>query len=230
MTPIAREATLLTGLVVLLVARSLLTNSGFVLRGIFEVVFVVSFLGVAQLIFARRPTHQWAVGLVFVLFGMSLAPYVLPERFHLALAVGFHVGMVGFAGLAVVVILRDVFEKPQIGGAHILAVVSGYLLVGIAWGSLYAATHLLAPDSFDIHPDIVWQLDQAPLRRALFDHFSFTTLTTVGYGYVTSKTPFADTLTWLEVVCGQFYLAVVVAQLVGMKLAQAMRPGGPESP
>jgi hypothetical protein len=31
------------------------------------------------------------------------------------------------------------------------------------------------------------------------------------------------------VIFGQFYMAVVVAQLVGMRLAQAIQPGGPES-
>ena len=33
----------------------------------------------------------------------------------------------------------------------------------------------------------------------------------------------------MEVIFGQFYMAVVVAQLVGLKLAQAMKVDGPES-
>jgi hypothetical protein len=33
----------------------------------------------------------------------------------------------------------------------------------------------------------------------------------------------------MEVIFGQFYMAVVVAQLVGLKLAQAMKGNGPES-
>ena len=41
--------------------------------------------------------------------------------------------------------------------------------------------------------------------------------------------PPAFTLTWLEVMFGQFYMAVVVAQLVGLKLAQALRGNVPEA-
>ena len=39
----------------------------------------------------------------------------------------------------------------------------------------------------------------------------------------------AYSLTWMEVIFGQFYMAVVVAQLVGLKLAQPMKGDGPES-
>ena len=67
------------------------------------------------------------------------------------------------------------------------------------------------------------------LRHALFNFFSFATLTSLGYNDITPVTPLANTLTWLEVIFGQFYMAVVVAQLVGMRLAQAVQPGGPAS-
>jgi hypothetical protein len=34
--------------------------------------------------------------------------------------------------------------------------------------------------------------------------------------------PATNTLVWLEVMCGQFYLAVVVATIVGIKMSQAL--------
>jgi hypothetical protein len=49
------------------------------------------------------------------------------------------------------------------------------------------------------------------------------TLTTLGYGDVTPIGPLALSLSWLEVIFGQFYLAVVVAQLVGLRLAQTIK-------
>ena len=48
-------------------------------------------------------------------------------------------------------------------------------------------------------------------------YYSFITLATVGYGDVTPITPLARTLAWMEAVTGQFYLAVLVAGLVGSK-------------
>jgi len=64
------------------------------------------------------------------------------------------------------------------------------------------------------------------LKRSLFDYLSLTTLTSLGYGDITPVGQPAYSLTWLEMVVGQFYMAVVVAQLVGLKLAQAISRAG----
>jgi hypothetical protein len=64
------------------------------------------------------------------------------------------------------------------------------------------------------------------LKRSLFDYLSLTTLTSLGYSDITPVGQPAYSLTWLEMVVGQFYMAVVVAQLVGLKLAQAISRAG----
>ncbi len=46
-------------------------------------------------------------------------------------------------------------------------------------------------------------------------HFSYITLTTVGYGDITPATAPAGALACLEAIVGQIYLAAVVARLVG---------------
>jgi len=80
-----------------------------------------------------------------------------------------------------------------------------------------------------VSPDIAWRLGEWHRRRALFEYLSFTTLTSLGYGDITPIGPPAFRLTWHEVMVGQFYMAVVVAQLVGLKLGQALTRGGPEA-
>lgn len=50
-----------------------------------------------------------------------------------------------------------------------------------------------------------------------------------GYGDIIPIGPPAYSLTWLEEMAGQFYMAVVVAQLVGLKLAQVLREDKPEA-
>jgi len=47
-------------------------------------------------------------------------------------------------------------------------------------------------------------------------YYSFVTLTTVGYGDITPVTPLVRALTCLEAIAGQFYLAVLIARLVGL--------------
>jgi voltage-gated potassium channel len=58
----------------------------------------------------------------------------------------------------------------------------------------------------------------------LFDYYSLMTLTTMGYGNITPIRPPATSLTWMEAMFGQFYIAVIVAQLVGLKLAEGIKP------
>jgi voltage-gated potassium channel len=81
---------------------------------------------------------------------------------------------------------------------------------------------LAAPNSFSISQNIQWQLQDWSTLHALFDYYSFTTISSIGYAYITTSAPSSNTLVWLEVMCGQFYLAVVVATIVGMKMAEAM--------
>ena len=52
-------------------------------------------------------------------------------------------------------------------------------------------------------------------------YFSFTTLTTLGYGDIHPLSQPAQALTYLEAVAGQFYLTVLVARLVGLHLSKS---------
>jgi voltage-gated potassium channel Kch len=54
-------------------------------------------------------------------------------------------------------------------------------------------------------------------------YFSFITLTTTGYGDIVPRSPLARTFAMLEAVMGQFYLAVLVARLVGLHIVHAPR-------
>ena len=75
-----------------------------------------------------------------------------------------------------------------------------------------------------LEPDPDWQWFGWDGRISLFDYFSLVTLTTMGYGDVTPVHGPARTFALIEAVFGQFYIAVLVAQLVGLRLAQAMQP------
>ena len=54
-------------------------------------------------------------------------------------------------------------------------------------------------------------------------YFSLTTLTTTCYGDVVPIDPFARSLANLEAVVGPFFLAITVARLVSMELADRRR-------
>jgi voltage-gated potassium channel len=143
--------------------------------------------------------------------------------------VAYHGLVTLFLGCAVGVLVRDIFRHRSIGFDDILGAFAGYLLLGVVWGNLYATVELLAPGAFSVSPEIRWQLEDWHLRRALFNYFSFTTMASLGYNDITTASPISNTLTWIEVMTAQFYLAVVIAQIVGLKLAQAIGGGRPRA-
>ncbi|MHB8957648.1 MAG: potassium channel family protein [Pirellulaceae bacterium] len=95
--------------------------------------------------------------------------------------------------------------------------------MGIIWSLLYFAVETASPGSFFMASPGRDGATAAPLHRGDLSYYSFITLATVGYGDVTPTTPLARTLAWTEAITGQFYLAILVAGLVGFKVTQAMR-------
>ena len=53
-------------------------------------------------------------------------------------------------------------------------------------------------------------------------YFSAVTFTTLGYGDITPLSSPAQFLSLLEAITGQFYLAVIIARLVGMHISQSI--------
>ena len=51
-------------------------------------------------------------------------------------------------------------------------------------------------------------------------------MTTVGYGDITPTSRFSQSIAALEAILGQFFLAVMIARLVGMHIAHATLKAG----
>ena len=227
--PARKNLVLLAAIVVMQVAQPLLGHRSVEAGAFFDIVFAVICLYVFFVVFARRWQRRVALTLVLPAAVGNVARYLLPPSAHLWPAVAFHCSVVVFLGFAVAVILGDIFRKRVISADDVIGALCGYLLGALVWANLYTLTYLLYPEAFVVRPEIAWRLGHWHLRRALFDYLSFTTLTGLGYSDISPGGPPVYSLTWMEVIFGQFYMAVVVAQLVGLKLAQAMKGDGPES-
>jgi voltage-gated potassium channel len=226
--PGRKHLALLTALVGMMVAQPLVGHRSLAAGAVSDAVLSAICLYVLFIVFGERWQRRAALALILPVFAGNFAIYVLPRGTHSAPQVVYHCFMVAFLGFAVAVILRDILAKSVIRGDDVLGAICGYVLLALVWANLYTLTYLLVPGTFAVSPDIAGRLGEWHQRRALFDYLSFTTLMTLGYGDITPIGPPAYTLTWLEVMFGQFYMAVVVAQLVGLKLAQALRGSGPE--
>jgi voltage-gated potassium channel len=181
-------------------------------------------LAVLLVVFEHRHARIVALAVATVGILTSLARY-LPsaEPYQVLLTIVHYVLLTLFLGYAVAVILGNIFKKSAVGADDVLGAVSGYLIAGAAWSSLYALTNSLVPESFTLPPAFAAQLSDWHGRSAVFNYFSVVTLTTMGYGDITPARAPATAFAMLEAVFGQFYIAVVVAQLVSARMTGAVR-------
>jgi voltage-gated potassium channel len=181
-------------------------------------------LAVLLVVFEHRRERILALVVGIVVISSNLARYVpFAEAYQVPLNTVHYLLLTVFLGYAVAVILGNIFKKSAVGADDVLGAVSGYLIAGAAWSSLYALTDSLAPDSFTLAPAFVPLLSDWHGRTAVFNYFSIVTLTTMGYGDITPTRAPATSFAMLEAVFGQFYIAVVVAQLVGARMTSAVR-------
>ena len=186
------------------------------------VIVAVLALGVLLAVFEQRWERWSALFLVTPILASNIAHQALSGWAQVA-AIVYHGFGVMFFGFAVAVILKRIFQGAAAGGDPVIGALCGYLLAAAAWANAYGLVYLLWPGSFRVADAIAWKLGDWNLQRFLFNYFSITTLTSLGYGDITPIGPLALSLSWLEVVFGQFYIAIVVAQLVGLRLAHEIK-------
>ena len=155
------------------------------------------------------------------------ARYMLPSSPEAPLRLIHHSAVLLLAGFATLVILRNIFEQRVVRVDDVLGAVCGYLLAAGAWSHLFMLIEMFSPGSFSVGPGFGASLDTWYGRLAVLNYVSLGSLTSVGSGAVVPVRPPATILTTLEAVFGQFYIAVVVAQLVGAKLSQASQRTSP---
>jgi hypothetical protein len=119
------------------------------------------------------------------------------------------------------VISRRIASHTVISTETVLGAISVYLLIGMSFAFIYSATGALSSAPF-FHDK-----PSATINDYLF--FSYTTLTTVGYGNLVPAGNLGQTFAMLEALIGQIYLVIVVARLVSL-WGQKRPPVGPRRP
>jgi hypothetical protein len=140
---------------------------------------------------------------------------------HLPVIVSILVAV--FAGVVVWLAYASVMRPDRSVSDRIIGAMCVYLLIGLAWASLFETLDFVVPGSLRFPADTAW----ATPGTLRYRYFSFVTLATLGYGDVTPQTALAGTLAALEAVTGQLYIGITVARLVALSLGD--RAGRGES-
>jgi hypothetical protein len=114
--------------------------------------------------------------------------------------------------------VRSLLKQRQVTGETISMSISIYLLLGLCWGILYIVIFTRHPEAFGFGTSPgVGEQHVFPI----FIYFSLTTLSTIGFGDITPLTLPARYAAVAEGITGQFYLAILVARLVGLYITRA---------
>jgi hypothetical protein len=115
-------------------------------------------------------------------------------------------------------VVRILRAKQTVTLEAVFGVLSVYLLFGMLFGFIFGAI-----DRFGGNPFFAGG-EPATVAHCLY--FSFTTLTTVGYGDLTARTNLGHTLSVSEALLGQIYLVTIVSLIVA-NLGRSRPAAGP---
>ena len=165
-------------------------------------------------VWSFKETRHWfwaGIGIlvaivVVVVIGMILESAGL-RYVHLLLMLGFFIWTTWLA--ASHVLFTGTIDDNKIVGAICI-----YLLLGLIWTMMYLLVAEAVPDAFN-------GLQQAPWydNFSVLSYYSFTTLTTLGYGDISPNLPIPQFLAYMEAVVGVLYIAILVASLIVVRMS-----------
>ena len=117
----------------------------------------------------------------------------------------------------IVLILKNLIRAVEVNANIIYGAIVVYLLIGISFSLLYSLMEGLAPVSFCINIS-----ENVSQKLNVFDfmYYSFTTLTTTGYGDITAVSLYARSTSNIEAVIGVMYVAIIISRFVSIYIVQ----------
>ncbi len=211
---------------VLLVVILTLNMTRMLTVGDFQDRFILDMLGAAMLASATislcvsKKSRAVALLLGIPAIILSLSRNLVSEQLQHVVLIGGRAVSLLFLAFIIGIILRTLLTQEKATVDHIAGAFCGYVLIGVLFAEAFCLLEVVAPHSYRWESVTLRGADDAFQRWLMLEYFSFTTLTTLGFGDVVPASPMARGLAIWEVICGQFYLAVLVAGLVNLRGAQ----------
>lgn len=190
--------------------------------GKFFAVFVSLVLVAGVYVTTRE--NRWKF-LVSMILAVPTVAIVWAEEFMhtFLLEIAAFVFMVLFGFFTVYCIVSHIKNARKITADILAGAAAAYLLIGMSWGFLYSLLTLVNPESFIFHEAFPSSIASV---WSTYNYYSFTTLTTLGYGDITPITARAQSFAILEAITGVLFSAVLIAKIVGTYLYQQMKEEG----
>jgi hypothetical protein len=210
--------------------------------GIVLLLLVISYAGSVSLTFTKAASIVIAIQLVTVWFALHVARARKTVRYA-AFGLMAYAAVVGLWGafidaegpwwvylasgllylIAPFAIIRNVAERPRVDREAIVGAISAYIFIGMAFAFLFRTVALAQAGPF------FGTGGEGTMAETLF--FSFTTLTTVGYGNLVPAATPGQSLAVMEMVLGPLFLIMALGKIVAAWQPKVERTGsGPGAP
>jgi len=178
-------------------------------------------MALVVLVAALRATHRERhifisrLALASTVLIVDIASYSW-NRGHLFVELAFTL----FYAWVTCAVVREVFRDTAVTFDTVRGAAAAYVLIGLAFGSLYDLIETVEPGSFQLNIDVPGAA-AIGWRRLVF--YSFMTLTTIGYGDLTPITTQAQSLAIIQGVIGVLFVAVIIGRTLGLVSQQSVR-------
>jgi len=204
-----RCSALLAGLCVFIVIEPLVLDSPMGVMFLRLAMLSILFLAVWAL--RSRRLMFWTVVVLSAITAMALMSDRLTNQHVLRLPA--FVTMAALMGAVTIALLSYVLDRHPISTDKVFGAVSAYVLIAFSFASLFAVLQLVQPHAF--HVAAVNEPDKH-LEWSGLMYFSFTVLTSTGFGEITPATKMARALIVIEQVLGVMYVAFLIARLANL--------------
>lgn len=219
---LGRHSVLLASLVVLLVALPV----GNVLSGGDTSFSILLALVLMAAVFVNIPKRWSFITATVIGFGAIVGLAAAAVTGAQALRIVADALSLALLGFTTLLMLNSLIYARRVSADTIVGGICVYLLIGLCFAMMFGLICDVEPGSIaEGEPPVA-------ITRAMsgeFSHatkllyYSFVTITTLGYGDITPRTELAQMLAVAEAVIGQLYLAIFVARLVALYVAEVRR-------
>ncbi len=150
-----------------------------------------------------------AIGIAIPTIGLNLATYFDPNP---AWYYGNQIFNVAFFLFTAFILFMHILRKDRVTHDEVFGAISVYLLIALAFASLFLIADRFEPSSFV--KTLTTAIGQGSMTYSDYVYYSFGSITTAGAGGIVEVGSFVRALTMIESVMGLFYVAFVISKLV----------------
>ncbi|MDA3946518.1 MAG: ion channel [Helicobacteraceae bacterium] len=163
------------------------------------------------LVFSSRHTRSLYLLDIFFVVPTLLATWLDSIYQNNYTFVASYGAMVIFFLYLLYLIVVEMIHTHKVTNNTVFGAINIYLIAGLIWAYGFMLLHHFNGAAFEMPT-----YGAAAKEVVEFTYYSYTTLTTLGYGDIVPKSSEARMLSVMEAVFGQLYLAIVIAKMVSI--------------